>query len=619
MKNPLHLHLTIAASLLVLLIAVLLLLWPSDPREREPLKVEEARVRRLVPYPILLLHGLGGQGKGWVDSGLDGYLEQKGLRYGGTVKLSKSGGAGIEGGSVEPELADFFHLEMSDPFEALDDWVKELGKDIGEVRARTGAPRVVLVGFSAGGLAGRKYVVEHPEDHGVARFVTLASPHRGSEWAYAVLVHDKLIEAKANGGLRGFVAGPLLSALGALEEKVGIPLDRELLRDLLPEKHNEALAALNRRAHPSNLEYACIRAVGTPSFRGWEEVEAEIVHLRNGELLDSRLAQKLATALLAGASFLSGQPSLQGDGAVLLSSQDLHEIEYFRRHPELADELIEETSTVDVAHLDAKGRYRAVLEAIDSEVRFLTAETVPDSAHSSLRVSLDFQDYLGGVLDVEARNPYTEGRVPVTRPVIYQRGEEAFARVVIGPFDSERVPVVEVRVRSLAQRQGIGKAEDTALVYGKRLILAGEALPSQSSDAKSGSLEVTAIRGVPEHHSSGTPWDSDGSPPDLRLVWFVGQEEKLRSEVISDVRGAARLDQRFESDLDLQEERVTLEVWDADLAGPELVGRFIWNPGELHSGTWTEVADDGLALDLEVVVSEREQVLWEPEPLYLLE
>lgn len=286
---------------------MLLLLWPSSPRERVDLEVEEVRVRRSVPYPILLLHGLGGKGKGWVDSGLAGYLEQKGLRYGGTVKLRESGGAAIEGGNVEPDLADFFHIEMSDPFEGLEDWVKELRKDVREIRTRTGAPRVVLVGFSAGGLVGRKYVVEHPEDHGVARLVTLASPHRGSEWAYAVLVHDELSEAKANGGLTGFVAGPLLSALEALEEKVGIPLDGELLRDLLPEKHNDALAALNRKTHPKNLEYACIRAVGAPAFRGWEEVEAEIVRLRKGEFLDSRLAQKLATALLAGVSFLGDQ------------------------------------------------------------------------------------------------------------------------------------------------------------------------------------------------------------------------------------------------------------------------------------------------------------------------
>lgn len=304
---------------------------------------------------------------------------------------------------------------------------------------------------------------------------------------------------------------------------------------------------------------------------------------------------------------------------MLLSGQDLREVEYFHLQPELADELISETSTVEVAHLDAKGRYRAVLEAIASDVRFLTAEAAPESPESSLRISVDFQDSFGGVLEVEVRNPYTAGLVPVTRPVIYQRGKESFARIVIGPFDSGKVSVLEVIVRSLEQRQGFGEAEDLALLYGKRLILGGEALPSHNSDPKGGTIKVLAIRGIPQNHPSGSPWDSDGSPPDLRLVWFVGQEEKLHSEVFSDVGGAARLDQIFESESDLSEDRLTLEVWDADLAGPELVGRFTWNPGELHSGTWTEVADDGLALDIEVVVPEREQVLWDSEPLYLLE
>jgi hypothetical protein len=32
---------------------------------------------------------------------------------------------------------------------------------------------------------------------------------------------------------------------------------------------------------------------------------------------------------------------------------------------------------------------------------------------------------------------------------------------------------------------------------------------------------------------------------------------------------------------------------------------------------WAEMADDGLALDIEAVFPECEQVLWDPEPLYL--
>jgi len=154
-------HLAAVGAATVLLATVGLLLWPSGTAD-----LSEQRLQLSVPYPVLLLHGLGGKAEDWHEKGLTGFLELKGLRYGGTVAWKKEQGVVIEDGNVRPERGDFFYVQMSDSLQGLDKWTRELRADIREVLARTGAPKVVLLGFSAGGVAARKYVVENPEGAG---------------------------------------------------------------------------------------------------------------------------------------------------------------------------------------------------------------------------------------------------------------------------------------------------------------------------------------------------------------------------------------------------------------------------------------------------------------------
>jgi pimeloyl-ACP methyl ester carboxylesterase len=569
---------------------------------------------------MVIMHGLGGKGEGWIDAGLTGFLEERGLRYGGTIRSEEGEVVVVEGGTVSPPESDFFHLEMSDPFQSLDRWSEEIRAGVNAVLERTGAPRVVLVGFSAGGVAGRKYVVDYPEDHGVARLVTLASPHLGSEWAYFAKVDEALERAIAEGGLGSVPARGLDSGLGVLEDLVGIPLDAPLVRELVPEEHNEMLQALNRSEHPWNLEYACIRTAGSPGFRGWNEVETDLVRLREGEVLDSKIVQKLSTVVLSAAAFLQNRPSFRGDGAVLLSSQDLREVEYFRTHPDLADAVIDETTTIDAGHMGAKERYRAVLEGIASEVRFLDVRATSDSSSESTRLELDFHDYFAGVLNVTAEDPDSGNRIPVGRPALYRRGDESFARVTIGPFDRETVPVVDVRVESLEHQKRAGGPDDRPVVYGKRLIVGDviEGREPEPSPLEPVILEIDALRNIPESTPQGEPWDGNGTGPDLQLVLFAGEEEMGRSELYRDVVGTRlEVGRTFELPVDPSETRIKLEVREADPPAPALVGRVIWNPGQLRSGVVTETTDEGLAIDLKISAPEPEHVTWDPQPFYV--
>lgn len=612
-------HLLFAGGATLLLVVLLAAIWPSSERVRAK-RSEEIGLVTTVPAPLVIMHGLGGKGKGWIDSGLTGFFEERGLVHGGTIRWVEGQGVVIEGGTEGSERSDFLHLEMSDPFQSLEEWSSEIRAGVEEVLARTGAPRVALVGFSAGGLAGRKYVVDHPEDHGVARLVTLASPHLGSEWAYASMVAGGLEKAAADGGLKGKAAELIASGLGPLEELVGIPLDAPLVRELVPEEHNEVLRALNRSEHPWNLEYACIRTAGAPGFGGWGEVEADLLKIREGEILDSKIVGSLSTVVLSAVAFLRNRPSFRGDGAVLLSSQDLREVEYFRAHPDLADAVIDETATIDAWHMGAKERYRAVLEGIASEVRFLDVRATPDSSPTSTRLELDFHDYFAGVLEVTAEDPESGNRIPVGRPALYRRGDESFARVTIGPFDPEQVPVIDVQVESLERQKRVGGLDGRPVVYGKRLIVGDEIddPEPEPSALEPVVLEVETLRDIPAVDAQDRPWDLDGTRPDLRLVLYAGDDEQGWTELYRDVDGTRlEIGRTFELPVDPSETRIRLEVWEVDVPAPDLVGRVVWNPGQLRSGAVTETTDAGLAIDLQVTAPEVEHVSWDPQPFYV--
>lgn len=73
-------------------------------------------------------------------------------------------------------------LNLDPVFASIDSYGAQLGRRIEEVCAATGAPQVVLVGHSMGGLAARAYLRAHGTAR-VAKLVTLGTPHRGSRLA----------------------------------------------------------------------------------------------------------------------------------------------------------------------------------------------------------------------------------------------------------------------------------------------------------------------------------------------------------------------------------------------------------------------------------------------------
>jgi triacylglycerol lipase len=64
-------------------------------------------------------------------------------------------------------------------FSDIDAYAEGIARRIDEVLVATGAPQVILVGHSMGGLASRGYLRRHGTGK-VARLITLGSPHRGT-------------------------------------------------------------------------------------------------------------------------------------------------------------------------------------------------------------------------------------------------------------------------------------------------------------------------------------------------------------------------------------------------------------------------------------------------------
>jgi pimeloyl-ACP methyl ester carboxylesterase len=64
----------------------------------------------------------------------------------------------------------------------IDSYSEGIARRIDEVLAATGAPQVILVGHSMGGVASRAYLRRHGIAK-VARLVTLGSPHQGTRLA----------------------------------------------------------------------------------------------------------------------------------------------------------------------------------------------------------------------------------------------------------------------------------------------------------------------------------------------------------------------------------------------------------------------------------------------------
>ncbi|MCU0331019.1 MAG: alpha/beta fold hydrolase [Candidatus Kapabacteria bacterium] len=265
-----------------------------------------------IPYPVLLLHGLGQKADVWEGTGATYYSRELGLSYGGMLRPK---GTSLIMPAAGGGDADFYVVQFSNPVDSISAWATELETCISAVLERTGADRVILVGYSMGGLASRAYLTRRLTDHRVKRLITVGTPHLGSAFARIWTWKTSLQAAAASSN--PILSVPAKAALSAVQGTEGdVPYDSPAVRDLRrPEDGGDYLRRLGKFAHPLDIEYVSV--IGTL------DMFSEAKKLSEGWIQD------LLRRLL---SVDSGLPELftPGDGVVSTPSQDIMNIEFFK-------------------------------------------------------------------------------------------------------------------------------------------------------------------------------------------------------------------------------------------------------------------------------------------------
>ncbi len=386
-----------------------------------------------VAYPILLIHGLGSSSDIWTDRELVRYFEDRGLTYGGVLKRRSDGDMSVVR-SGKSGSADFFAIEISDKDASLRLWARDVDAAIDAILRATGAPRVVLVGHSAGGVAARLHVVDQGEGHRTARLVTIASPHRGSELATIALLPRQLEElAATTEGVLGTGYAALASTARTLLSNIGpIDLEAPLLRDLAPEEYSDLLRDLNQRSHPTSLDYACVVTIGRQEIDSLTSLLEEIQQLLAGDP-DSQLLARLNTTIMGLIRLLQRKTWDPGDGAVLVDSQDLRQLPPLRNDPTLKLEVL----TVDELHSEILSRHDVIVDAIAGDTDIRAARLRPRSA--GLEIEIEFFHYFAGLCALEIHLDGLAAPLSPATPQIYRQDEQTIAQVEVPwPADASR-------------------------------------------------------------------------------------------------------------------------------------------------------------------------------------
>ncbi|MGL4714761.1 MAG: esterase/lipase family protein [Aeromonas sp.] len=122
-------------------------------------------------------------------------------------------------------------ITLMPPFGHIDEMVPLLITKIDEVLAQTGAKKLVLVGHSMGGLVCRDYLAVVGGDK-VARLITLATPHQGSQLAAFGLGANAREMQPGSGWLQRFASVPVCVpaiSVRTSHDNVVMPQERQRL------------------------------------------------------------------------------------------------------------------------------------------------------------------------------------------------------------------------------------------------------------------------------------------------------------------------------------------------------------------------------------------------------
>lgn len=257
---------------------------PNDSMVRDrtdPADVADARPGRGAPYPLVLVHGFAG----FRDIGPVGYYFRVAddLRARGEVVFESVVAPFASSAERAPMLARYID---------------------GEVLARTGAARVVLIAHSQGGLDARYLISTLGYGDRVAALVTISTPHLGTRVADA-------FGGAIPGVSDGFI-NAVATVFGFTYNEARSRADLRAALDALSERNIDAF----NRSNPNDARVTYWSYAGRSNRRSGDEQCGDAV------IANPRAVDNTTLALLPFASFLEqANPALHvNDGMVEVRS-----------------------------------------------------------------------------------------------------------------------------------------------------------------------------------------------------------------------------------------------------------------------------------------------------------
>ncbi len=334
-----------------------------------------------IPYPILLLHGLGQKAAVWDAYAVKYYEQEIGLIHGGVLR-KVNGKASIDAVSQlskQSSYADFFTVAFSNPVDSIGAWERELEEFLPLVFQRTKAEKVILIGYSMGGVTARYYLTKHLKDHRTERIITIGSPHQGSPYARVWQWKTALVEKSKDAG---FMVKPLLDKglefFASIENDV--PADSPAIRDLQrPEDGGEFMRRTGQAAHPLDVDY--ISVVGKVEL--WKETKN----------FSKTAAMDILRRALGAIGFGVDAMFEPGDGVVSASSQTMSELPWFQA--DKSRQKISRTVTLTSVHEDHLKQSTEIQRiTLEDKPEFKGAEFYRNAEGNTGRMIIEFVDYL---------------------------------------------------------------------------------------------------------------------------------------------------------------------------------------------------------------------------------
>jgi len=235
-----------------------------------------------IENPIILVSGYGSKVTVWENTGFVDFMRQQGLVYGGKIAVSKSNSNSVITNKDNTGNIDFFSLAYSDSTSRVEVLSFELEQAIAYVLKYSNAEKVMLLGYSMGGVVCRNYLVENRKHHNVETLVTISSPHKGSFLANIATATS------------GYVAEKAASIyLGLIARELELSIDGEALNNLLVEEDENFLSKLNKSQHPLDINYVSIIGINKLANSVNPFLNKLGLSIYDGDLVCSRESQNM--------------------------------------------------------------------------------------------------------------------------------------------------------------------------------------------------------------------------------------------------------------------------------------------------------------------------------------